>query len=76
MLGLIKLGIPIGVLLSYQLNPTAWNWGGYTGFFWCRQRPRCLSGCTSGSPSASPGPSESWVSQKVKTHGALPENGN
>ncbi|RSH80785.1 hypothetical protein EHS25_007121 [Saitozyma podzolica] len=28
------LGIPIGVLLSYQLNPTAWNWGGYTGFFW------------------------------------------
>jgi hypothetical protein len=27
-----QLGIPIGVLLSYQLNPTA-NWGGYTGFF-------------------------------------------
>jgi SP family general alpha glucoside:H+ symporter-like MFS transporter len=22
------------VLLSYQLNPTALNWGGYTGLFW------------------------------------------
>lgn len=24
----------MGVLLTYQLNPTAWHWGGYTGFFW------------------------------------------
>jgi hypothetical protein len=31
---MFQLGIPMGVLLTYQLNPTAWNWGGYTGFFW------------------------------------------
>ena len=30
----MQLGIPMGVLLTYQLNPTAWNWGGYTGLFW------------------------------------------
>lgn len=23
-----------GVLTPYQLNPTAWNWGANTGFFW------------------------------------------
>lgn len=23
-----------GVLTPYQLNPTAWNWGAKTGFFW------------------------------------------
>ena len=23
-----------GVLVSYQVNPTAWNWAGKTGFFW------------------------------------------
>ena len=23
-----------GVLVSYQLNPSAWNWAGKTGFFW------------------------------------------
>ena len=25
-----------GVLVSYQLNPSAWNWAGKTGFFWVR----------------------------------------
>lgn len=22
------------VLTPYMVNPTAWNWGNYTGFFW------------------------------------------
>ncbi len=22
------------ILTNYQLNPTAWNWAGYAGFFW------------------------------------------
>ncbi|KAL3954156.1 hypothetical protein ACCO45_012112 [Purpureocillium lilacinum] len=26
--------IVAGVLTPYQLNPTAWNWGAKTGFFW------------------------------------------
>jgi len=26
--------IVVGVLSPYQLNPTAWNWGAKTGFFW------------------------------------------
>ncbi|KAI1052825.1 hypothetical protein LB506_010097 [Fusarium annulatum] len=26
--------ITAGVLTPYQLNPTAWNWGAKTGFFW------------------------------------------
>ncbi|KAJ5907605.1 hypothetical protein N7495_000287 [Penicillium taxi] len=28
------VGIVCGVLTPYMLNPTAWNWGNYTGFFW------------------------------------------
>jgi SP family general alpha glucoside:H+ symporter-like MFS transporter len=27
--------IVCNVLSPYQLNPTAWNWGAKTGFFWC-----------------------------------------
>lgn len=26
--------IIFGVIVPYQLNPTAWNWGAKTGFFW------------------------------------------
>lgn len=28
------VGIICSVLTPYMLNPTAWNWGNYTGFFW------------------------------------------
>jgi SP family general alpha glucoside:H+ symporter-like MFS transporter len=28
------VGIVCSVLTPYMLNPTAWNWGNYTGFFW------------------------------------------
>lgn len=28
------VGITTSVLTPYMLNPTAWNWGNYTGFFW------------------------------------------
>ncbi|KAL1967138.1 hypothetical protein VTN77DRAFT_3429 [Rasamsonia byssochlamydoides] len=28
------VGIITGVLTPYMLNPSAWNWGNYTGFFW------------------------------------------
>ncbi|KAK9452807.1 general substrate transporter [Dipodascopsis uninucleata] len=28
------VGIIVAVLTPYMLNPTAWNWGNYTGFFW------------------------------------------
>lgn len=27
-------GIVIAVVMPYMLNPTAWNWGAKTGFFW------------------------------------------
>jgi len=28
------VGIICSVLTPYMLNPSAWNWGNYTGFFW------------------------------------------
>jgi SP family general alpha glucoside:H+ symporter-like MFS transporter len=28
------VGIICSVLTPYMLNPGAWNWGNYTGFFW------------------------------------------
>ncbi|KAI1389307.1 putative MFS alpha-glucoside transporter [Hypoxylon trugodes] len=28
------VGIICGVLTPYMLNPSAWNWGNYAGFFW------------------------------------------
>ncbi|KAI8670190.1 MFS domain-containing protein [Fusarium keratoplasticum] len=28
------LAIVAGILNPYQLNPDAWNWSGYSGFFW------------------------------------------
>ncbi|KAI1404253.1 putative MFS alpha-glucoside transporter [Hypoxylon fuscum] len=28
------VGIVCGVLTPYMLNPSAWNWGNYAGFFW------------------------------------------
>lgn len=28
------VGIVCSVLTPYMLNPTAWDWGNYTGFFW------------------------------------------
>ena len=28
------VGIVCSVLTPYMLNPTAWNWGNYAGFFW------------------------------------------
>ncbi|TKA82733.1 hypothetical protein B0A55_01267 [Friedmanniomyces simplex] len=30
----IIVGIVTSVLTPYMLNPTAWGWGNYTGFFW------------------------------------------
>lgn len=27
--------------MTYQLNPTAWGWGGYTGFFWAGSGALC-----------------------------------
>lgn len=27
-------GIVIAIIMPYMLNPTAWNWGAKTGFFW------------------------------------------
>jgi SP family general alpha glucoside:H+ symporter-like MFS transporter len=26
--------IIVNVLTPYMINPTAWNWGNYAGFFW------------------------------------------
>jgi len=31
-----------GVLTPYMLNPTAWNWGSYSGFFWAGMTLLCL----------------------------------
>ncbi|KAK3117747.1 hypothetical protein LTR53_000557 [Teratosphaeriaceae sp. CCFEE 6253] len=30
----VIVGIITSVVTPYMLNPTAWNWGNYTGFFW------------------------------------------
>ena len=27
-------GIVVNVITNYQLTPSAWNWGAYSGFFW------------------------------------------
>lgn len=31
----IVVGIITSVLTPYMLNPGAWDWSNYTGFFWC-----------------------------------------
>jgi len=28
------VGIICGVLTPYMINPSAWDWGNYAGFFW------------------------------------------
>jgi len=33
------VGIICSVLTPYMLNPGAWNWGNYAGFFWVRSSP-------------------------------------
>lgn len=30
------VGIVTNVLTPYMLNPSAWNWRNYAGFFWVR----------------------------------------
>ncbi|EME48781.1 hypothetical protein DOTSEDRAFT_142155 [Dothistroma septosporum NZE10] len=30
----VVVGIVCSVLTPYMINPSAWNWGNYTGFFW------------------------------------------
>ncbi|KAK5119293.1 hypothetical protein LTR85_007649 [Meristemomyces frigidus] len=36
------VGIVTSVLTPYMLNPTAWNWGNYTGFFWAGLAFLCI----------------------------------
>ncbi|RWA07224.1 hypothetical protein EKO27_g7891 [Xylaria grammica] len=36
------VGIVAGVVTPYMLNPTAWNWGNYAGFFWAGSCFLCL----------------------------------
>ncbi|TGJ78605.1 hypothetical protein E0Z10_g10158 [Xylaria hypoxylon] len=36
------VGIVAGVITPYMLNPTAWNWGNYAGFFWAGACFLCL----------------------------------
>ena len=38
----IIVGIITSVLTPYMLNPTAWNWGNYTGFFWAGLAALCM----------------------------------
>ncbi|OJJ42455.1 hypothetical protein ASPZODRAFT_137267 [Penicilliopsis zonata CBS 506.65] len=35
-------GLILGVLTPYMLNPTAWNWGGKTAFFWAGFDALCV----------------------------------
>jgi SP family general alpha glucoside:H+ symporter-like MFS transporter len=38
------VGIVAGILNTYMMNPTAWNWKGYAGFFWVSLRlPPCTT---------------------------------
>ncbi|RSH83726.1 hypothetical protein EHS25_005630 [Saitozyma podzolica] len=59
-----QLGIPIGVLLNYQLNPTAWNWGGYTGFFRAESGLSVSIWAFFTLPERREGLSASWVSER------------
>ena len=34
--GSLVVAIITGVVTPYMLNPTAWNWQNYAGFFWVR----------------------------------------
>ncbi|KAI0207006.1 sugar transporter-domain-containing protein [Astrocystis sublimbata] len=36
------VGIVAGVITPYMLNPTAWDWGNYAGFFWAGSCFLCL----------------------------------
>jgi SP family general alpha glucoside:H+ symporter-like MFS transporter len=36
------LGIICGVLTPYMINPGAWNWGNYAGFFWVCHPCHCI----------------------------------
>ena len=36
------VGVITSVLTPYMLNPTAWNWGNYTGFFWAALAFTCV----------------------------------
>ena len=36
------VGIITSVFTPYMLNPTAWNWGNYTGFFWAALAFCCI----------------------------------
>lgn len=36
-------GIVNGVITPYMLNPTAWNWGAKSGFFWFGLNTLCLT---------------------------------
>lgn len=33
------VGIVSGILNTYMMNPTAWNWKGKAGFFWASPHP-------------------------------------
>ncbi|KAG9511442.1 hypothetical protein KCU79_g24006, partial [Aureobasidium melanogenum] len=36
------VGIVCSVLTPYMLNPSAWNWGNYAGFFWAGSCFLCI----------------------------------
>lgn len=36
------VAIICNVLTPYMINPTAWNWGNYAGFFWAGSCFLCL----------------------------------
>ncbi|OQO09141.1 hypothetical protein B0A48_06032 [Cryoendolithus antarcticus] len=38
----VIVGIVCSVLTPYMINPTAWNWGNYTGFFWAASCALCI----------------------------------
>lgn len=50
----ILVGIVCSVLTPYMLNPSAWNWSNFAGFFWVSRASRsslCLSSADAGIPS-------------------------
>lgn len=40
--GYIIVGIVCSVLTPYMLNPTAWNWSNFAGFFWVSDSPHAI----------------------------------
>lgn len=69
------VGIVSGILNTYMMNPTAFNWKGYAGFFWvrlthslCEEEPASLTSSLSLAWAALSGPTFVFPSARAGEH--------